>query len=120
MTILGKSDDKKPSTYYKSEIDNVEEIHILNALFEDGEKERSYKEEESMKKLLAIAILALFVVSCGQAAMQSQLYKHDTLYKNWDHMMFSWFGHRHPTAEDRANAIKQGWWGIEVPYVPGQ
>jgi hypothetical protein len=42
------------------------------------------------------------------------------MYKNWDHMKFSWYGYRHPTAKDLKEAKAQGWWGIEVPYVPGQ
>jgi hypothetical protein len=35
-------------------------------------------------------------------------------------MKFSWFGYRHPTAKDVKEAKTQDWWGIKVPYVPGQ
>lgn len=71
-----------------------------------------------MRKLIVLVFMALFLVSCGQSL--SEFAQHDTMYKNWDHMRFSWFGHRNPTAEDAQNSIEQGWWGVEVPYVPGE
>jgi hypothetical protein len=52
--------------------------------------------------------------------MQSEYMEHDTMYKNWDHMKFSWFGNKNPTPEDQRKSVEQGWWGYEVPYVPGQ
>ena len=73
-----------------------------------------------MKKLILLVLLALFLTGCGQSAVRSEFWQHDTVYKNWEHMRFSWFGYDTPTAEDRQNAIDQGWWGIDVPYVPGQ
>ena len=73
-----------------------------------------------MKKLWLLAFLALFVVGCGQSAVRSEFWQHDSVYKNWDHMKYSWFGHRNPTPEDSAKSVEQGWWGIDVPYVPGQ
>jgi hypothetical protein len=50
----------------------------------------------------------------------SGYYEHNSMYRNWDHMKFSWFGYKNPTAEDPKKAADQQWWGIEVPYVPGQ
>jgi uncharacterized lipoprotein NlpE involved in copper resistance len=73
-----------------------------------------------MKKIITIMLLALFLMGCGQAATQSEFYQHKAIYKNWDHMKFSWFGYNNPTAEDRQMATEQGWWGVDVPYVPGQ
>ena len=73
-----------------------------------------------MKKLGIIMFLALFLAGCGQSAVRSEFYQHDSIYKNWDHAKFSWFGYRNPTAEDLQKSADQQWWGIEVPYVPGQ
>lgn len=73
-----------------------------------------------MKKLVVIALLAFFLAGCGQAGMQSEFWKHDSVYKNFDHLKFSWFGHNTPTAEDRQIGAEQSWWGLDVPYVPGQ
>lgn len=73
-----------------------------------------------MKKLLVVLFLSAFVLGCGASAQKSEFWQHDTMYKNWDHTRFSWFGYNNPTAEDRLNATEQGWWGIDVPYVPGQ
>jgi hypothetical protein len=69
-----------------------------------------------MKKLVVLIFVALFLTGCGQ----SGFFQHDTMYKNWAHTKFSWYGHNQPTAEDAQKATEQQWWGIEVPYVPGQ
>jgi hypothetical protein len=73
-----------------------------------------------MKKVVALVVMALFLASCGGTLTQSEFIEHDTMYKNWDHMKFSWFGHRTPTNEDQQKSIEQQWWGFEVPYIPGQ
>ena len=73
-----------------------------------------------MKKIIILLILGLFLMGCGQSAVRSEFWQHDTVYRNWDHMKYSWFGHRNPTPDDAVKAAEQGWWGIEVPYVPGQ
>lgn len=72
-----------------------------------------------MKKMVVLIFLALFLASCGQSAVRSEFLQHDTMYRNWDHMKFSWFGYN-PTTEDLEKTADQKWWGIEVPYVPGQ
>jgi hypothetical protein len=73
-----------------------------------------------MKKLVVLGLLAISLAGCGQSAVRSEFYQHDSLYKNWDHTKFSWFGYKNPTAEDLQKTIDQQWWGLEVPYVPGQ
>lgn len=73
-----------------------------------------------MKKVIVLIVMALFLASCSGSLVQSEFMDHDTLYKNFDHLKFSWFGHRNATAEDQQKSIDQQWWGFEVPYVPGQ
>ncbi|RJQ87126.1 MAG: hypothetical protein C4519_01215 [Desulfobacteraceae bacterium] len=72
-----------------------------------------------MKKLVLIFLLALFVMGCGRV-MRSGFLQHDTMYSSWDHTAFSWFGYRNPTPEDVEKSRAQNWWGLDVPYVPGQ
>ena len=72
-----------------------------------------------MKKGVLLIILVLFLASCS-SFQQSEYLQHDTMYKNWDHMKFSWFGHNNPSPEVAKQAQEEGWWGIDVPYVPGQ
>ena len=75
-----------------------------------------------MKSIIVLAIMAisLFIMGCGQSAVRSEFWQHDSVYRNWDHMTYSWFGHNNPTAEHHQKSNEQNWWGIEVPYVPGQ
>jgi hypothetical protein len=42
------------------------------------------------------------------------------MYKNWDHLKYSWTGYKNPTAETGEKSAGQGWWGIEVPYIPAK
>jgi outer membrane lipopolysaccharide assembly protein LptE/RlpB len=77
-------------------------------------------EDEGMKKLVVLIFMVLFLASCGQHFTKSEYLQHDTMYKNWDHMKFSWFGPDEATSQDVEKSKEQQWWGIEVPYVPGQ
>jgi hypothetical protein len=78
------------------------------------------QEERGMKKLIIVALLGLFIMSCGQSAMRSEFWQRDSVYKNWDHTFYSWFGYRNQTDEDVTKSNEQEWWGVDVPYVPGQ
>ena len=51
---------------------------------------------------------------------RSEFLQHESMYKNWDHMKFSWFGYRNPSEEDVKKSIEQEWWGVDVPHIPGQ
>ena len=62
-----------------------------------------------------LMVSGLMVSGCG-----GEWLKHDTAYKSWDHMKFSWFGYQNPTDEDMQKSMEQGWWGFEVPEVPGE
>lgn len=74
-----------------------------------------------MKKVLLPIILVTFLLLTGCAEMsRSGFLQHKTMYRSWGHMAFSWYGYRHPTAKDLKNSTRQHWWGIDVPYVPGQ
>jgi len=72
-----------------------------------------------MKKLILTVLLLVFITGCQRVA-RSEFYQHETMYRNWDHMAFSWFGYRNPTAEDLQRSNAQDWWGLEIPHVPGQ
>lgn len=73
-----------------------------------------------MKKLIALLMLCAFLFGCGAAAQESEFWKHDTMYKNWDHMKYSWSGYKSPTAESGKKSLDEGWWGSQVPYVPAK
>ena len=68
-----------------------------------------------MKKLFLLILLALLIAGCS-----SEFYKHDSLYKDWDHVKFSLSGYQNPTAEHAKMSAERGWWGEEIPYVPAE
>ena len=77
--------------------------------------------EDDMKKLIVLGmIIALFTMGCGHMAKESEFYDHNTMYKNWDHMKFSMWGHKDPTTEVAQVSASEEWWGIAVPYVPAK
>jgi hypothetical protein len=63
-----------------------------------------------MKKLLLLMLLSLFLFGCGLPR--------GATWKNLDHMKYSWWGYKNPTAETGKMSEEQGWWGKEIPYVP--
>lgn len=68
-----------------------------------------------MKKLLClVAFLALFLAGCMTTQQTSEFWKHPTVFKSWDHLAFSWFNYRNPTAETGEKSQEQGWWGEEI------
>jgi hypothetical protein len=73
-----------------------------------------------MKKLLLLILMGMWLVGCGAAATESGFWSHDSMYKNWDHLKFSWWGYKNPNAEDLKKSQEQGWWGMDIPYIPAK
>ena len=69
-----------------------------------------------MKRLLLLVLLATCAsaAGCSSAAQESEVWKHDTMYKNWDHLKFSWGGHRDVSTDEKKKSADQNWWGKEV------
>ena len=63
-----------------------------------------------MKKLFLLVLLSLFLFGCGM--------QRGATWKNLDHMKYSWWGYKNPTAETGKMSEEQKWWGKEIPYVP--
>ena len=68
----------------------------------------------------AVVILVLLFIGLLLAGCSSEFYKHDSLFKDWDHVKFSWWGYKNPTAEAAKMSDDQGWWGEEIPYIPAE
>jgi len=66
-----------------------------------------------MKKLGLLMLLGLFLAGCGTAAKESEFWEHDTMYKNWAHLKYSWYGYKEPTVQTGKESKEQGWWGKE-------
>jgi hypothetical protein len=68
-----------------------------------------------MKKLIVLILLAIMIAGCSP-----EFYKHDSIFKDWSHWGFSWWGYNNPDAEDARNSAENGWWGSEIPYIPAE
>ena len=68
-----------------------------------------------MKKLIVLLILGLLLSGCS-----SEFYKHDSVFKDWDHVKFSWWEYDNPTSEHAQKSSERGWWGEEIPYIPAE
>ena len=72
-----------------------------------------------MNKLLLVLVLLGFIFAgCGQMAVDSEFWQHDSLYKNWDHTWYSIGEWQRPSAEWGKKSEAQDWWGLDVPYKP--
>ena len=68
-----------------------------------------------MKRLIVLILLAIMIAGCSP-----EFYKHDSIFKDWDHWGFSWWGYKNPTAENAQMSQERGWWGEEIPYIPAE
>ena len=68
-----------------------------------------------MKKLIVLLFIVFLLAACSD-----EWYAHDSIYKDWDHIKFSWWGHSNVTAEDAQMSQERGWWGEEIPYIPAE
>ena len=73
-----------------------------------------------MKKFVLLLILIMFLSGCLAAARESEFFDHPCMYKNLDHLKFSWSGYRHPSEDTYQKTVEQKWWGKPVLYEPGK
>jgi hypothetical protein len=71
-----------------------------------------------MKKLLVLLALGAGVAGCGAPASQSEMWRHDTLYRNLDHLRFSWGGHKSISTDEVKQSMEEAWWGKPIPVAP--
>ena len=70
-----------------------------------------------MKKLL-IAGMVIMLCGCCATIKESEFFKHDSVYKDWSHLGFSWIGYRSIDQNDVNKSKARNWWGITKPYYP--
>jgi hypothetical protein len=66
-----------------------------------------------MKKLLCLVAFFAFLAGCA-GAEQSDFWKHDSMYKNFDHLKYSWSGYQDCTSQYTKESQKQDWWGETI------
>ena len=72
-----------------------------------------------MKKLLLLLIAAMFLFGCA-SMRESEWMEHDTIFASGAHMSYSLWGYKNPSPEAQKLSQEQGWWGVEVPYIPAR
>ena len=60
-----------------------------------------------MKKLILVLLTALFLAGCGTAAKESEFWEHGTMYRNWNHLRFSWYEYKQPPPSTADTSMKQ-------------
>ena len=71
-----------------------------------------------MRRLILLVFIGMFLAGCAGTAKEAEYCSHSTMYKNWDHLKFSWWGYKEPSEETYRKTVEQGWWGIPIPYTP--
>ena len=70
-----------------------------------------------MKKLIVTFTLILatgLLFGCGTAAQRSEFWQHDSMYKNWDHLKYSWSEYKADAPASLEKSKAQKWWGLPV------
>ena len=71
-----------------------------------------------MRRLILLVFIGIFLAGCAGTAKEAEFSAHSTMYKNWDHLKFSWWGYKEPSEETSRKTVEQGWWGIPISYTP--
>ncbi len=76
---------------------------------------KTKKRRSKYEKLFFLIILTILIAVCS-----SEFYKHDSVFKDWDHVQFSWWDYQNPTAEHAKMPAQRECWGEETPHVPAE
>lgn len=90
-------------------------IDVIDKLYFWGIGGRFWKGGKKMKKLIVLLIMGLLLSGCSD-----EFLAHDSVFKDWDHVKFSWGGYKSPTAEHAQMSSDRGWWGEAIPYIPAE
>jgi hypothetical protein len=67
-----------------------------------------------MKKMIvgSVMVLTLLFGLHGCASMScNEAWKHESIWKSWDHAYFSYVGYKNPTTNAIKKSAEEGWWG---------
>jgi len=67
-----------------------------------------------MKKLFLLGLIGLFLSGCGTAYQKSEFFKHNTSFKNLEHLKYSIWGYQDTKQDDVKKTRKQQWWGESI------
>jgi hypothetical protein len=66
-----------------------------------------------MKKCFLLLVMFLMLNGCTSLHC-GEFFKHETIWKNWDHAYYSNFGYNNSTCNDVSKSQIEGWWGCSV------
>jgi hypothetical protein len=70
--------------------------------------------KEKVKRLLVLSGTILILSGCGAAARESGYYQHNTMYRGWDHFIFSLYGYKKADPQKAQESKDREWWGINI------
>jgi hypothetical protein len=70
--------------------------------------------KEKVRRWSAVTGIVLILAGCGAAAKESGFYEHNTMYRDWDHFIFSVYGYKKPDPKIVSESKAQEWWGITI------
>ena len=73
---------------------------------------------KALKWVVMLLCVAGLLVGCGTAAKESGFWENETMYKNLDHLKFSWGGYKKPDEAATKKTEDQEWWGKTVEATP--
>jgi hypothetical protein len=73
-----------------------------------------------IKKLLLVGMIFLLCGCCSAAIKESELFEHDSVYKDFGHLWFSWHGYKNIDENDVLQTKNEQWWGITKIYKPAE
>ncbi|MEN6465035.1 MAG: hypothetical protein ABFD62_07640 [Syntrophaceae bacterium] len=66
-----------------------------------------------MKRLMLILVAVAFFAGCA-AAERSEFFQHDTMYRDGDHLWYSWHKYKTTDNNDMKKSQAENWWGETV------
>lgn len=66
-----------------------------------------------MKRLVLVLIAAAVLAGCA-AAERSEYFQHDTMYRDGDHLWYSWHRYKYTDENDLLESRDGKWWGETV------
>ncbi len=63
-----------------------------------------------MKRMILVCVAVVFFAGCALAE-KSEFFQHDTMYRDGEHLWYSWHKFKTTDEEDAKKSQAENWWG---------